>query len=43
MITVIDIFIGHKIENGKKPKGDRDSCIRDILKEKLTNLSDESK
>ena len=43
MITVIDIFIGHKIENGKKPKGDRDSCIRDILQEKLPNLSEESK
>lgn len=43
MITVIDIFIGHKIENGKKPKGDRESCIRDILQEKLPNLSEESK
>ena len=43
MITVIDIFIGHKIENGKKPKGDRNSCIRDILQEKLPNLSEKSK
>ena len=43
MITVIDIFIGHKIENGKKPKEIRDSCIRDILQEKLPNLSEESK
>lgn len=40
LVTVIDIFIGHKMENSKKPKESREKCITDILQERLPNLSE---
>jgi len=40
LITVIDVFIGHKMESNKKPKGVRENCITDIIQERLPNLSE---
>lgn len=43
LVTVIDIFIGHRMENSKKPKESRENCITDILQERLPNLSESKK